>query len=61
MDISKKIDALKIIYSEDTSISDTFYNSAFLQVIDYQGYEDLLSYVERVRKSMKDGKENVPV
>lgn len=57
-DVLKKVDALKIIYREDTSIADTFYNSAFLKVIDYQEYEDLLSYVERIKKNMKQTKEH---
>lgn len=60
-DILKKVDALKIIYQEDKSIGDTFYNSAFLNVINYQEYEDLLSYVEQIKKSMKESKEKALV
>lgn len=40
-DLKLKMISLKMIYCEDESIADTFYNSAFLDVIDYEFYENL--------------------
>ncbi len=38
IDLKRKKKILKLIYREDKSVADTFYNSAFLNVIDYAQY-----------------------
>ena len=49
-DLKLKRTSLKLIYREDKSIADTFYNSAFLNVIDYAFYENLPTYIQELRK-----------
>lgn len=50
-DLKLKVTSLKLIYREDTSIANTFYNSAFLNVIDYASYENMRTYIDKLRKA----------
>ena len=52
-DLKLKLTSLKLIYREDTSIANTFYNSAFLNVIDYASYENMRAFIEELRKAAK--------
>lgn len=51
-DLKLRIASLKMIYQEDESIANVFYNAAFLEVIDYSFYENLDEYIEKLRKQV---------
>lgn len=52
-DLPYKVQALSIIYQEDQSIAGTFYNSAFLNVVNYKEYEELLTYIDQIKAAAK--------
>ena len=56
-DLKWKLKVLKMIYKQDASVADTFYNSAFLDVVDYDWYGHADEYIEELRKEYAKQKE----
>lgn len=52
-DLKLKLASLNLIYREDKRIAATFYNAAFLDVIDYAFYENLPIYIQELRRAAK--------
>lgn len=52
-DLKIKLISLNLIYNEDKRIADTFYNSAFLDIIDYEFYENLPTFIQELRRKVK--------
>ena len=56
-DLKWKLKVLKMIYKQDTNVASTFYNSAFLDVVDYDRYEHADELIEKLRKEYAKQKE----
>ena len=59
-DLRLKLISLDLIYAEDKKIAETFYNSAFLNKIDYKFYENLADDTHKIIRS-KNGIQIVKV
>lgn len=49
-----KLLSLEMIYKEDEKIAATFYNSAFLDVVDYEFYANLDTYIQQLREEFRE-------
>ena len=56
-DLKWKLKVLEMIYAQDTSIAGTFYNSAFLGIVDYDWYEHADERIEKMQKEYAKQKE----
>lgn len=53
-DIKYKMKVLNMIYAEDKNIAQTFYNSAFLNVVNYEAYAQLNLFIDKLKKEEKE-------
>ena len=53
-DLKYKMKVLKWIYAEDEKIAQIYYNSAFLNVVDYEKYAQLDLFIAKLKESAKE-------